>query len=155
MTTAQVATLRAARPDVILLVGGTDGGNTNVLRHNGSRLAKARLGAAIVVAGNVDVRGAGFLAGSTGRHFVLTDNVLPQIGVINPTGARAAIREVFLRHVIGGKGLSKGPELAAMVRGDPRRDAARGRDARRGDRRRCPGLRRWRSHHRRLLGDQP
>ncbi|MHB8184535.1 MAG: glutamate mutase L [Dermatophilaceae bacterium] len=116
MTTAQVATLRAARPDVILLVGGTDGGNADVLLHNGSRLAKARLGAAVVVAGNVDVRAA--LAASlesTGRRFVLTDNVLPQIGVINPMGARAAIRQVFLRHVIGGKGLSKGTELAAMV----------------------------------------
>ena len=117
MTTAQVATLRAARPDVILLVGGTDGGNTNVLLHNGSRLAKARLAAAIVVAGNLDVRAelASTLE-STDRRFVLTDNVLPQIGVINPMGARAAIREVFLRHVIGGKGLSKGPEFAAMVR---------------------------------------
>jgi uncharacterized protein (TIGR01319 family) len=117
MTTAQVATLRAARPDVILLVGGTDGGNADVLLHNGSRLAKARLGAAIVVAGNVEVREE--LASSlesTGRRFVLTDNVLPQIGVINPNGARSAIRQVFLRHVIGGKGLSKGPEFAAMVR---------------------------------------
>ena len=116
MTTAQVATLRAARPDVILLVGGTDGGNTDVLLHNGSRLAKARLGAAIVVAGNVEVREElASSLGSTGRRFVLTDNVLPQIGVINPNGARAAIRQVFLRHVIGGKGLSKGPEFAAMV----------------------------------------
>ncbi len=117
MTTAQVAMLRAARPDVILLVGGTDGGNADVLLHNGSRLAKARLGAAVVVAGNVEVRPELAAAlEATGRRFVLTDNVLPQIGVINPQGARAAIREVFLRHVIGGKGLSKGPEFAAMVR---------------------------------------
>lgn len=117
MTAAQLATLRAARPDVILLVGGTDGGNSNVLLHNGSRLAKARIGAAIVVAGNVDVRAElAAMLESTGRHFVLTDNVLPQIGVINPTGARAAIRQVFLRHVIGGKHLSKSPEFAAMVR---------------------------------------
>ena len=117
MTTAQVAALRAARPDVILLVGGTDGGNAEVLLHNGSRLAKARLGAPVVVAGNLDARAqvATTLA-STGRRFVLTDNVLPQIGVINPDGARAAIRQMFLRHVIGGKGLSKGPEFAAMVR---------------------------------------
>ena len=116
MTTAQVATLRAARPDVILLVGGTDGGNADVLLHNGSRLAEARLGAAVVVAGNVDVRAELAVSlESTGRRFVLSDNVLPQIGVINSTGARAAIRQVFLRHVIGGKGLSKGPEFAAMV----------------------------------------
>jgi uncharacterized protein (TIGR01319 family) len=117
LTTAQVAALRATRPDIILLVGGTDGGNAEVLLHNGSRLAKARLGAPVVVAGNVDAQAevASSLA-STDRHFVLTDNVLPQIGVINPDGARSAIRQVFLRHVIGGKGLSKGPEFAAMVR---------------------------------------
>ena len=117
MTTAHVATLRAARPDVVLLVGGTDGGNADVLLHNSSRLAKARLGAPIVVAGNIEARAdvATFLE-STGRRFVLTDNVLPQIGVINPDGARAAIRQVFLRHVIGGKALSKGPAFAAMVR---------------------------------------
>jgi uncharacterized protein (TIGR01319 family) len=53
---------------------------------------------------------------SVGRRFILTDNVLPQIGVINPDGARAAIRQMFLRHVIGGKHLSKGPDFAAMVR---------------------------------------
>ena len=117
MTTAQVVALRATRPDVIMLVGGTDGGNAEVLLHNGFRLAKARLGAPVVVAGNAEVRGEVARAlESTGRRFILTDNVLPQIGVINPDGARAAIRAVFLRHVIGGKGLSKGPEFAAMVR---------------------------------------
>ncbi|MEP7369935.1 MAG: glutamate mutase L [Dermatophilaceae bacterium] len=117
MTTAQVAMLKSARPDVILLVGGTNGGNADVLLHNGSRLARARMGAPVVVAGNLEARaGVATALESTGRRFVLTDNVLPQIGVISPGGARAAIRQVFLRHVIGGKGLSKGPEFAAMVR---------------------------------------
>jgi len=117
MTMAQVAALRATRPDVILLVGGTDGGNAEVLLHNGSRLAKARLGAPVVVAGNVEARAAVALAlESTGRRFILTDNVLPRIGVINPDGARAAIRQMFLRHVIGGKHLSKGPQFVSMVR---------------------------------------
>jgi len=112
-----VAALRASRPDVILLVGGTDGGNAEVVRHNGARLARARLGAPIVVAGNVEARDQIALAlESTGRRFILTDNVLPQIGVINPDGARAAIRQMFLRHVIGGKHLSRGPRFAAMVR---------------------------------------
>jgi len=117
MTTAQVAALRAARPDVVLLVGGTDGGNAEVVLHNSSRLAKARLGAPVVVAANVEARDEVALAlESTGRRFILTDNVLPQIGVIDPDGARAAIRQMFLRHVIGGKGLSKGPQFASMVR---------------------------------------
>jgi uncharacterized protein (TIGR01319 family) len=117
MTTAQVAALRATRPDVILLVGGTDGGNADVVLHNGSALAKARLGAPVVVAGNLDAGAQVAIAlASTGRRFILADNVLPQIGVINPDGARTAIRQMFLRHVIGGKGLSRGAQFAAMVR---------------------------------------
>jgi uncharacterized protein (TIGR01319 family) len=117
MTAKQLGALRAARPDVVLLVGGTDGGNADVLLHNGSRLARARMRAPVVVAGNVEARAevAASLE-STGRRFELTDNVLPQIGVVNPAGARSAIRRVFLRHVIGGKGLSRGPDFASMVR---------------------------------------
>jgi hypothetical protein len=42
--------------------------------------------------------------------------VLPRIGVLEPAPARAAIREVFLRHVIGGKRLSKGPRFGRLVR---------------------------------------
>ncbi len=44
------------------------------------------------------------------------ENVLPRIGVLAPSSARAAIREVFLRHVIGGKRLSRGPRFARLVR---------------------------------------
>ncbi len=116
LTTSDVAAVRAARPDLVLLVGGTDGGNGTVLLHNAARLAKGALGGhgsravPVVVAGNVDVRDevAATLA-TTDRPTVLADNVLPQIGVIAPESARAAIREAFLRHVIGGKGLSRDP----------------------------------------------
>ncbi len=45
-----------------------------------------------------------------------TGNVLPRIGMLDPQPARAAIREVFLRHVIGGKRLSKGPRFGRLVR---------------------------------------
>ncbi|WP_457252789.1 glutamate mutase L [Pedococcus sp. P5_B7] len=113
---ADVKALRDSRPDLVLLVGGTDGGNAEVLLHNASRLAKARIGAPVVVAGNADAQleVAATLA-ATGRSFTVADNVLPSIGVIAPESARAAIRRVFLEHVIGGKGLSRGPEFGAMV----------------------------------------
>src|SRR5215212_2624890 len=47
-----VAAVRAAHPDVVLLVGGTDGGNAEVLRHNARRLGIARVPAPVVLAGN-------------------------------------------------------------------------------------------------------
>jgi uncharacterized protein (TIGR01319 family) len=118
LTGPDVTALRAAKPDVVLLVGGTDGGDEETVRHNGARLAAARLRVPVVYAGNADAR-ADVTAGLAARGVpvVATDNVLPRIGVLAPQPARAAIREVFLRHVIGGKGLSRGPRFARLVRG--------------------------------------
>jgi len=110
-----LAALRADAPDVVLLVGGTDGGDDEVLRHNADRLAAARLARPIVVAGNVDARDA--IVARLGSRAVPADNVLPRIGELNPGPARAAIRDVFLRHVIGGKRLSRGRRFASLVRG--------------------------------------
>ena len=116
MSGADVSALRASSPDLVLLVGGTDGGNAEVLVHNATRLAKARVAVPIVVAGNASVRDeVSAVLASTGRRVALADNVLPAIGVIAPESARAALRRAFLEHVIGGKGLSRGPEFARLV----------------------------------------
>ncbi len=115
---AALAALREARPDVVLLVGGTDGGDTEVLLHNGSRLAASGPRIPYVVAGNAEVSGTvAALLRERGRTVSACANVLPRIGVLAPLPARAAIREVFVRHVIGGKGLSRGPRFARLVRG--------------------------------------
>jgi uncharacterized protein (TIGR01319 family) len=115
--------LRASEPDVVLLVGGTDGGNAEVLLACATALARAKWRRPVVVAGNVDARDeVAALLGAAGTPFVLADNVVPRIGVLTPDSARAAIREMFLRHVIGGKHLSTrttdaGQGFTDMVRG--------------------------------------
>jgi uncharacterized protein (TIGR01319 family) len=111
---SNVYELRASRPDVVLLVGGTDGGDEKVLLHNASRLAKARVTVPIVLAGNKNAQPAA-LESLHGRTVVATDNVLPDVGELMPGPARAAIREVFLAHVIGGKGLSRSPRFRQLV----------------------------------------
>ncbi|QNN51640.1 glutamate mutase L [Nocardioides mesophilus] len=115
---ADLPALRESRPDVVLLVGGTDGGNAEVLLAAATTLARARWRRPVVVAGNVEVQDvvAGLLEGA-GTPYVVADNVVPKIGVLAPESARAAIREMFLRHVIGGKHLSKRADFTAMVRG--------------------------------------
>jgi uncharacterized protein (TIGR01319 family) len=69
------------------------------------------------VAGNVAVRDqvtAVLRAG--GVPVTAAENVLPDIGELAPDSARAAIRAVFLRHVIGGNRLSADPRLREWVR---------------------------------------
>lgn len=102
-------------PDVVLLTGGTDGGNSEVLLAAARWLAETWDGP-VVVAGNVDARDevAEILRD---RPHVLADNVVPRIGVLAPESARAAIREMFLAHVIGGKHLSARADFTSMVRG--------------------------------------
>jgi uncharacterized protein (TIGR01319 family) len=69
-----------------------------------------------VVAGNLAAR-ATVTETLSGWPTVVTDNVVPRIGVLAPEPARRAIREMFLAHVIGGKGLSSRADFTAMVRG--------------------------------------
>jgi uncharacterized protein (TIGR01319 family) len=115
---AGLAALRDARPDVVLLVGGTDGGNPAVLLANADRLGRSALRVPVVVAGNVAVRDEVVARLSARpRPVVAVANVLPTIGELHPGPARAAIRQVFIRHVIGGKRLTRRPAvLAGLVR---------------------------------------
>lgn len=104
------------RPDVVLLTGGTDGGNTEVLLAGARGLVEHGWTGPVVVAGNAEARDevAAVLAGVP---HVVAENVVPRIGVLAPESARAAIREMFLAHVIGGKHLSARGDFVAMVRG--------------------------------------
>ena len=112
-----LASLRAVAPDVVLLVGGTDGGEASVLRHNAAALAGMAWSVPVVLAGNAVVRRevAGVLRDG-GLPVRGADNVLPDIGRLAPESARTAIRQVFLEHVIGGTRLSADPRLRSWVR---------------------------------------
>jgi uncharacterized protein (TIGR01319 family) len=110
--------LVTAAPDVVLLVGGTDGGNSAQLVADAEHLARSGWTLPVVVAGDVEAHDRVAAAlGAGGTPYVLADNVVPRIGVLAPDSARAAIREVFLSHVIGGKHLSRRADFTAMVRG--------------------------------------
>ena len=113
--------LTADAPDVVLLTGGTDGGNHEPILRAAQGLKDGGWRGPTVVAGNVEARDEVSAILGAVPH-VLADNVVPRIGVLAPGSARAAIREVFLSHVIGGKHLSKRAcqgknTFTAMVKG--------------------------------------
>ncbi len=104
------------QPDVVLLTGGTDGGNTQVIVDAARGIVAGGWTGPVVVAGNVDARPQVEEA-LRDLPYVVADNVVPRIGVLAPDSARAAIREMFLSHVIGGKHLSARADFTAMVTG--------------------------------------
>ncbi|WP_322937973.1 glutamate mutase L [Nocardioides bizhenqiangii] len=107
----------ASGVDLVLLTGGTDGGNRAALVDAARAVAGSGFDGPVVVAGNVDAHDevAEVLAGVP---HVLAGNAVPRIGVLAPESARAAVRAQFLQHVIAGKGLTaRGDELARLVQG--------------------------------------
>ncbi|MGJ7442421.1 glutamate mutase L [Aquipuribacter sp. MA13-6] len=116
-----VQALVAARPDVVVLTGGTDGGDGDVLLANAAALAPVLApgsvpGLPVVLAGNAAVaEQAEALLVAAGVEVRRTANVLPRIGRLNPGPAREAVRSAFLRHVIGGDRLSRGRGFDRLV----------------------------------------
>src|SRR3954463_15672062 len=128
----QLDELRAARPEIVLFAGGTDGGQADLVLENARRLAAARLSAHFVVACNSQVAaeaaelfraGGGAAEGAAnggakvgGAPAEVAANVMPRLGELQIDAAREAVLRAFLDHVIGGKGLSAGTDFERMVR---------------------------------------
>jgi len=114
---AQLDELAAARPEIVLFAGGTDGGQAELVLENARRLADRSLGGNAVVACNAEVAApAAELLRGGGMRVAVAANVMPELGKLEVEAAREAILRVFLEHVIGGKGLSASPEFERMVR---------------------------------------
>jgi uncharacterized protein (TIGR01319 family) len=108
LTRADVAALVQQPPDVLLLCGGTDGGNRDTLVHNARALAGAGLACPVVVAGNREAADE-VLDALPGA--VLADNVMPELNVLAIESARAAIREVFMHRIVHAKGIDRAASL--------------------------------------------
>ncbi|WP_030157004.1 glutamate mutase L [Glycomyces sp. NRRL B-16210] len=117
LTPGDFTGLAAARPDVVLLAGGTDGGDETALRTHAEDLAASGLRTPVVLAGNANAAAdLTALLTAAGIGVTAVDNVLPRIGDLNPAPARGALREVFLRHVIAGKHLSASADFTRLVK---------------------------------------
>ena len=101
-------------PDLILLTGGTDGGNKQVVLHNAEVLAASRLEVPFIIAGNKMASGQALeMLVSAGKYAVIAENVLPELSVLNIEPTRNAIREVFMRRITFAKGLEKAQAIAS------------------------------------------
>ena len=110
LTEDDIEEIKQINPDIFLLVGGTDGGNTECILHNAKQLAEMRPDFPIVIAGNRTAakQCARILADC---EVYICPNVMPKFGVLNIEPTQKQIREIFLQKIIQAKGLSAVSEL--------------------------------------------
>jgi uncharacterized protein (TIGR01319 family) len=114
ITEDDVEEIEKLNPDIFLLVGGTDGGNTECMIHNAKMLARLSPAFPVVIAGN--------RSASSECKRILADwecyvcpNVMPKFGVLQIEPTQKKIREIFLERIIKAKGLSKVGEILSDI----------------------------------------
>ena len=103
-----VRDIEAAKCDIVLLCGGTDGGDKNVIMHNARALAASRIECPVLVAGNrvvLDKVRDTLVQG--GKRVYAAKNVLPDLATVEVEPVQRLIREIFIAHITKAKGLDK------------------------------------------------
>lgn len=105
---ADVAAIERTAPDIVLMSGGTDGGESSTILRNAAALAASSLRCPFVLAANRSVNDeAADILRAAGREVHTAANVMPEFGRLEVDSARRAIRDVFIRHIIHAKGLDQ------------------------------------------------
>lgn len=108
LTDREIELIREKAIDIILLAGGTDGGNSECVRFNAEKLGKSGIKIPIIYAGN---KSAADDVAAILTHYAcdgsICDNVMPKINVLEIKSARDKIRETFLKKIIEAKGIKQ------------------------------------------------
>ena len=114
LTEDDLEEIQATKPDIFLLVGGTDGGNTECILHNAKMLATLPAQFPIVIAGNrTAARQCQRIL--EGHEVYVCPNVMPKFGVLQIEPTQKQIREIFLNRIIQAKGLSAATKLLSDI----------------------------------------
>lgn len=117
LTRQEIGEIEAIAPDIVLLAGGTDGGDEQVIIHNARMFSRSNQAISnIIIAGNktaYDEIKAIFKGNS--KHVLYTKNVMPEIGVLDVAPCNKEIRELFMKNIIEAKGIARAKEIIKDV----------------------------------------
>lgn len=108
--------IKNSNADIILLAGGTDGGNRECIVHNAKMIAEHGITVPVIVAGNktaVDEIESIFT--EKGIYYKTAENVMPQLNKLNVEPAREAIRQVFMNKIVEAKGMKSAEEFTTGI----------------------------------------
>ncbi|HCM89868.1 MULTISPECIES: methylaspartate mutase accessory protein GlmL [Vagococcus] len=101
-----IVEIETLNPDIILVCGGTNGGNTEGIINDTKLLTSLRQPFPLVVAGNEEAYPIiEELLKTTNLPYYLTENVMPQINVLNDQPTREILRDIFMKKIVEAKGM--------------------------------------------------
>lgn len=102
--------------DIILLAGGTDGGNKECIIHNARLIVEYNIRKPIIVAGNkIAADEIERIFSEAKLDYYMADNVMPKINKLNVEPAREEIRKVFMDKIIEAKGMKKAESFISGI----------------------------------------
>lgn len=113
---ASLDEMRSAACDIILLSGGTDGGDRKTIVANARRIAQSDIAAPVIVAGNrVAASAVRQILADAGKVSYQVENVLPLLDRLNVEPAQELIRDLFIRQITAAKGLNRAQEYIGDI----------------------------------------
>lgn len=115
LTAYDLERVEEAKPGLILLAGGVEGGDSEVILFNARQLARLRARPIVVYGGNSSAAGEAqhSLAGA-GFPFRVTSNVYPSVDELDIVPARHVIHDAFEEHIVHAPGMER---ISEMVTG--------------------------------------
>jgi uncharacterized protein (TIGR01319 family) len=96
------------KPNLVLLAGGVDFGESETTLANARRLFSLDLNVPIIYAGNSALqRPIKKLAEQYGRELWMAENVFPAVDILNVAPLRTLIHQAFAKHIIHAPGMQK------------------------------------------------
>jgi uncharacterized protein (TIGR01319 family) len=106
LTDADLAEQHMIKPNLILLAGGTDGGERETALLNASRIAKEGTQAPVLYAGNAQNQAAiRAIFEQAGIPVYVTENVYPRLDALNIEPVRRVIHAAFEKHIVSAPGM--------------------------------------------------
>ncbi len=108
--------IKNSNADMILLAGGTNGGNDQCIIHNAQMIGTHKLEIPVVIAGNKSANDQLInIFDKSGIIYHVTENVMPNLNTINVEPARETIREIFMKNITKAKGMDNIEESISEV----------------------------------------
>lgn len=116
LNSSETEEIKNSEADMVLLAGGTDGGNIECITHNAGMLAEHDIKVPIVVAGNKSCQDDIVkIFEDNNIEYHVTENVMPTLKEINVVPARETIRSIFMDQIVNAKGMSHVEETISEI----------------------------------------